>query len=98
MPRLVEPAVATTAKMPSRDAVGQLGQAGAERAAGESAALVAGNLTTSTSMTVARPCLTEECVSSVTHTAQRRGRRAARLRSASSRAATSADRLPMVPP
>jgi hypothetical protein len=42
--------------------------------------------------------LTEEWVSPVMHTAQRCGRRPPRACSAASRAATRADRLPIVPP
>jgi hypothetical protein len=52
---------------------------------------------TSTSITTRNACLTDEWVSSVTQTAHRAGREPRRC-NADSRAATSADRLPIVPP
>ena len=56
---------------------------------------------TSTSITTSSPCLTEECVSPVVSTDHRAGAgrpASARWCRAVSRAATRADRLPIVPP
>ena len=57
-----------------------------------------GTVTMATSITTCSECLTEECVSSVTSTDQRAGGPSGRVLRAVSRAATRADRLPIVPP
>jgi len=91
------PAVATTAKIPSRTSGSRASTVARSAAPVIRPRSSPGTSTTSASMITRTACLTEEWVSPVTQTAQRRGR-VPRIRSAFSRAATSAERFPIVPP